>query len=120
MALRDEGDWESQYELTYSLWFQRAECEFLSGNFDEAEGLISELLSRSASKVDQAQAYRVKVDLHVVKSENTQAVDSALECLRMLGIEMSAHPTPEPVHAEYENVWKNLDQRSIESLIRLH
>ena len=34
MALLDERDWGSQYELTFSLWLERAECEFLSGNFD--------------------------------------------------------------------------------------
>jgi len=119
IALLDEGDWSSQYDLMFSLWLERADCEFLSGNFDEAEGLISELLSRSASKVDQAAAYRVKIDLHVMKSENTEAVDSALKCLRLFGIDMSAHPTREQVHAEYENVWKNLDERSIESLIDL-
>ena len=34
MALLDESDWDSQYELTFSLWLERAECEFLTGNFD--------------------------------------------------------------------------------------
>ena len=30
----DERDWGSQYELMFSLWLERAECEFLTGNFD--------------------------------------------------------------------------------------
>ena len=29
MALLDERDWASRYELTFSLWLERAECEFL-------------------------------------------------------------------------------------------
>ena len=29
MALLDERDWGSQYELMFSLWLERAECEFL-------------------------------------------------------------------------------------------
>src|SRR3954454_4928587 len=37
MALLDETDWNSQYELMFSLRFERAECEFLSGSFEEAE-----------------------------------------------------------------------------------
>ena len=28
-------------ELTFNLWLERAECEFLSGNFDEAERFAS-------------------------------------------------------------------------------
>ena len=30
MALLDESDWTSQYELTFNLWLERAECEFLT------------------------------------------------------------------------------------------
>ena len=119
MALLDESDWDSQYELMFSLWLERAECEFLTGNFDEAEQLIAELLQRGASKVDLAAVYHLKVQLHVVKSENPQAVDSALYCLHLFGIDFPAHPTWEQVQAEYETVWRSLDGRPIESLIDL-
>jgi predicted ATPase len=105
--------------LAFGLSLERAECEYLSGNFDEAEGLISEMLARAASKIDKAAAYRLKIDLHVVKSENPKAIESALECLRLFGIEMPAHPTDEQVDAEYEKVWSNLGERPIESLIDL-
>ncbi len=60
MALLDERDWGSRYELTFSLWLERAECEFLSGNFEKAEQLIAELLQRAASKVDQAAVYQAQ------------------------------------------------------------
>ena len=109
----------SQYELTFSLRFERAECELLSGNFEEAEQLIADLLQHAASKVDQATAYRLKVVLHTLKSENAQAVDSALSCLRLFGIDIPAHPTQAQVQAEYETVWRILDGRPIESLIDL-
>jgi PAS domain S-box-containing protein len=119
MALLDEGDWGNQYRLTFSLWLERAECEFLTGNFETAERLIAELLQRGASKVDKAAAYHLKIQLQEVKSENTQAVDSALTCLRLFGIDIQAHPTQEQVQAEYETLWQTLDGRSIESLIDL-
>jgi PAS domain S-box-containing protein len=119
MALLDERDWSSQYELTFSLWLERAECELLSGNFENAEQLIMELLQRGTSKVDAAAAYHLKVQLHIVKGEHAQAVDSALRCLRLFGIDIPAHPTWEQVQAEYETVWRTLDGRPIESLIDL-
>lgn len=37
MALLDESDWNSQYELTFNLRLERVECELLSGNFEAAE-----------------------------------------------------------------------------------
>lgn len=119
MAMLDKKSWDSQYELTFSLWFERAECDFLSGNFEEAEQLIMDLLERAASKVDLAATYRLKVLLHTLKSENAQAVDSALSCLRLFGIDIPAHPTQAQVQAEYETVWQTLSGRPIESLIDL-
>ena len=119
MALLDERDWGSQHELTFSLWLERAECEYLTGNFETAEQRIGELLQRCASKVDQAAAYHLKVLLHTVKSENAQAVASALTCVRLFGIDLPAQPTWEQVQAEYETVWQNLNGRPIECSIDL-
>jgi PAS domain S-box-containing protein len=119
MDLLEEQDWDSQYELIFGLGLELAECEFLSGNFEKAEQLIAELLARAASKVDLASVYQVKLLLHTVKSENPQAVDSALTCLRLFGIDMPAHPTFEQIQAEYETVWHTLEGRPIESLIDL-
>ena len=119
MALLNESDWDSLYELMFSLRLERAECEFLTGNFDTADHLIGELLRRAASKVDQMAAYRLKVLLHTVKSENAQAVAAAFKCLRLFGIDIPEHPTREQVQAEYETVWQTLEGRTIESLIDL-
>jgi len=119
MALLGERDWSSQYELMFRLLLERAECELLTGNFEKAEHLIGELLHRAASKVDQATAYHLKMQLHTVRSENAQAVDSALTCLRLFGIDIPAHPTQSQVQAEYDTVRQTLNGRPIENLIDL-
>ena len=119
MALLDESDWGSQYELMFSLWLERAECEFLIGDFDRAAQLIGELLQRATLKVDRAAVYALNVSLCTARSETAQAVDSALTGLRLLDIDLPAHPTWEQVQAEYESVWQTLDGRPIESLIDL-
>jgi PAS domain S-box-containing protein len=119
MALLDETDWDSQYELMFNLRLERAECEFLTGDLDSAEQLIGELLRRGRSKVDQMAVYRLKVLLHTVKSENAQAVATALKCLSLFGIDIPAHATGEQVQAEYEAVWQSLQGRTIENLIDL-
>jgi PAS domain S-box-containing protein len=119
MALLGREGWMNRYALAFGLRLERAECEYLSGHFDEAEELVSEMLARGASKIDKAAACRLKINLHVMKSEIPKGVESALECLRLFGIDMPAHPTREQVDAEYEKVWNNLGKRPIESLIDL-
>jgi predicted ATPase len=119
MALLDERNWESQYDLTFGLWIERAECELLSVNFEVAEQLIAELMRRATSKVDQAAVYHLKVQLHFMKAENQQAAATALTALLLFGIDLPAHPTWEQVQSEHETVWRTLGERSIESLIDL-
>ena len=119
IALLDEKDWEGRHELTFSLWLERAECELLSGNLEKAQQQIVELLPRTASNVEFADASCLKINLHVLTGEYPHAIDSALACLRRFGIDLPAHPTVEQVRAEYETVWQTLGARPIESLIDL-
>ncbi len=90
------------YQLAFGLPLERAECEYLSGNFDAADRLIPDLLARAASKIDKSAAYRIRIDLHVMKSENAKAIESALECLRLFGIDIPPHPPQAEVDLEYE------------------
>lgn len=119
MALLDLQCWTERYELAFALWIERVECEYLTGNFLEAEQLIADLVPRCASNIDKAEAYRLKIDINVLQSKNPEAIDAALECLRLFGIEIPAHPTREEVDAEYEKVCASLGERPIESLIDL-
>jgi predicted ATPase len=118
-ALLDEEDWSSLYELKFSLGLECVECELLCGNSEKARQLIADLLPRGASKIDQAAVYQLKIRHHIMKSENQQAVATALTCLRRLGIDIPAHPTQEQVQAEFETFWQTLSERPIESLIDL-
>ncbi len=119
MALLDTTEWGSEYQLLFALWLERAECELLTGNFEKAEKLIEELLRRASSNIEYAQVSCLKIQLHVLRSEQTQAIESALTCLHRFGIELPPHPSFEQVKAEYEMATQTLDGRSTESLIDL-
>jgi PAS domain S-box-containing protein len=119
MALLDGRDWSSQHELKFSLSLEFAECEFLCGSLEKAAQLIVELLQRAASDVEFADASCLQINLHVLTGEHALAIDSALECLRLFGIDLPAHPTLEQVQAEYETVRQTLGGHTIESLIDL-
>jgi predicted ATPase len=119
MALLDEGDWGGHYELMFSLSLECARAELLMGNSEKCERLIEDLLRRRLLKVDTAAVYQLKVQSHTLKSENSEAVASALACLRLLGIDLPAHPTWENVQAASQAVWQSLDGRPLESLIDL-
>jgi len=118
-ALLGGDDWGRIYELMFKLWLELAECELLTGHFDEADRLIAELLPRVASKVDEAAVYCLKIQLHVMKSEHQEGVTTALTCLRGFGIDLPAYPTEEEVESERQLLSQTLGGRSIEGLIDL-
>jgi predicted ATPase len=57
--------------------------------------------------------------LHLVRDEHPQAVDRGLECLRLFGIEIPAHPNRAQLEAEYNKIWELLGDCPIESLADL-
>jgi hypothetical protein len=57
MALLDDRDRSSHYELAFGMLLERAECELLTSDLDTAEQLMVELLQRTLSKSDQAATY---------------------------------------------------------------
>ncbi|QRO00736.1 AAA family ATPase [Archangium violaceum] len=114
-----EGGWESHYELTYALSFQQAQCQIISGQLGAAEAKISTLLTRARSRTEQANVHRLKVDLHGTRGEFPQAVEAALSCARLFGIELSPRPTPEALRATVQAMWDELARRKLESIADL-
>jgi len=41
MALLEESDWAGPYDLMFSLWLERAECEYLTGQLASADARLS-------------------------------------------------------------------------------
>jgi predicted ATPase/signal transduction histidine kinase/GAF domain-containing protein len=111
--------WHRQYDLTFALWIEAAECEYLNGNFERAGSLIAEVLSRARSNADKAAAHRIRIIIHVAMADYNEAIACGLECLRLFGVTIAAQPSPAEVLAEYERIWDNLSARSIENLVDL-
>jgi PAS domain S-box-containing protein len=116
--LSDEG-WQRSYDLTLGLFLERAECEILNSNLDQAAGLVEALLVKARSKIDHAEICRLRIMLQLRQGNYAPAVRTALECLRTFGVNLPDSPTPEQMRAEYEEMRRALGERPIESLVDL-
>jgi PAS domain S-box-containing protein len=116
--LADDG-WQQQYDLTFALYFEKAQCEWLNGDFDASESLLHQLITHAKNNRDRAQVYSVKIEIYRTKGEPDFAVETSIESLKLFGIHLSAHPSWKQVLAECEKIWKNLEGRQIEDLIDL-
>ena len=116
--LKDDG-WERRRELIFALELNRAECEFLTGQFSVAEERLAALSNRTTTKVELAIVACLRMDVSTTLNLSGRAVAFCLDYLRHAGIEWSPHPTEEEMRREYERIWSLLGNRTIEDLIDL-
>jgi PAS domain S-box-containing protein len=117
-VLSDEG-WRMSYDLTLGLCLERAECEILNSNLEQAAGLIEVLDIKARSKIDQVEICRLRMLLQLRQGNYTPAIRTALECLRMFGVDIPDAPAPEQMREAYEEMCRTLGERPIESLVDL-
>lgn len=118
-SLLDESAWETHHPVAFAVSLERAECEFLCGSHEVADQLLTDLFPLCDSKTEIASAYRIRIEVNVFQSRFHEAVQCLLDCLRIFEIEMPANPTRSEIEHFYEDVCRNIDGRSIESLIDL-
>ena len=111
--------WERRHDLIFQMELQRAQCEFLTRDFQAADERLKILSSRAATEVERSAVTCLRVDLYTALDRPDHAVAVCLAYLRTYGVEWSPHPTNEETRQEYELVWSNLGGREIEELIDL-
>ncbi len=103
----------------FALLLGQADCALATGQPDAAQALLQQAGALAASPLDRASLQRLQLQRHVLRSENTLAVESTLACLRSLGIALEAHPDAAQVQAEFDTVWRRLDGRAPQALAAL-
>lgn len=88
MAMLTPTSWESDYQTSFSLYVQRLECEYLSGNCSLADKLVSDVLASARSDIDRAQVYDLQVSLYTTLGKLTEALAVARTGLAMFGIKL--------------------------------
>jgi predicted ATPase/signal transduction histidine kinase/tRNA A-37 threonylcarbamoyl transferase component Bud32 len=118
-ALIPGDPWETDPELAFKVRLARARCAHLTGSLAEARELAEEVRSRARTRADIAAAYRLEADICLSAGEVQKSVTCILDCLKLLGMPLSPHPTWEAAVAAHHEAWTLLGDRPIDSLIGL-
>jgi PAS domain S-box-containing protein len=120
MALLDEIDWGGEYNLTFSLWLELAECEYLTGQLASAEARLSLLSTRARTIVDSAAVTCVRLNLYTILDRSDSAVEVGLDYLRRVDDgPWPLHATAVDVREAYDRLLQRLGSAPIESLAEL-
>ncbi len=81
------GDaWDNQYEQTFTLFLELAECLYLIGELSAAEKIFDRLLLHVQSTVDRAHVYSRQLRLYQTTGKYEEALARGIEALKMLGV----------------------------------
>ena len=119
-ALLDEIDWGGEYNLTFSLWLELAECEYLTGQLASAEARLSLLSTRARTIVDSAAVTCVRLNLYTILDRSDSAVEVGLDYLRRVDDgRWPLRATAKDVREAYDRLLQRLGSAPIESLAEL-
>ena len=113
--------WDSHYELTFSLYKERSECEYLCGNFERAEELFCILKNKARSNLEKADVYNIQMVVYANLNKYTDGINLALEGLRMFGCNLpeTEEECQTATEVELQEVRSNLINRNVVDLIDL-
>ncbi len=117
--LLSENAWERRHDLIFPLELLRGECEFLTGELAAADARLDKLSKRAVGAVEQAAVACLRMDLYPALDQIGRGMAVGLDYLRLVGIDWSPHPTDDEARREYERIWSQLGNRTIEELIDL-
>ena len=117
MDILPEDSWKDQYQLTFSLYKERSESEYLCGEFDKAEEYFIKTLQNSRTRLEQAEIFNVRMVLYTTMGQYALAIMMAIEGLKLFDLELPQNPEQKTILAELLKSKWNLGFRGIPKLI---
>ncbi|MEG5001049.1 AAA family ATPase [Microcoleus sp. B4-D4] len=84
--------WEDNYALTWALYFELGEAEYLNGKNDEALAILDFILPHTQTLLERCRINELKMTCLRMKNDLPAAYQLGIETLQLLGIEFEADP----------------------------
>jgi predicted ATPase/signal transduction histidine kinase/tRNA A-37 threonylcarbamoyl transferase component Bud32 len=111
--------WVQQYGLALKIYKERAEVEYLNGNFEHSEALIQLILSQAKSAIEKAEVYNMLIVQYTLLTKYEEAIQAGRAALELLGINLpqNVEELEGILSAEIMETQAYLRDRKISSLI---
>ncbi len=93
LELLAESSWQTDYELTVSLYVEAAEAAYLCGEFAVMQQWADIVLHRANNLMDKVKVYEVKIQANKSQNQAIEAINTALQVLKLLGIKFPKKPS---------------------------
>ncbi|MBW4573893.1 MAG: response regulator [Aphanothece sp. CMT-3BRIN-NPC111] len=86
LELLGSDSWQSQYELTISLYLETIEAEYLNTNFERAEIISEVALVHAKTTLEKVKIYANKIKSYIAKTAFKQVLDTGMQVLQLLEV----------------------------------
>ncbi len=109
--------WAENYELTFKLYQEKSELEYLNGHYDRSESLIELLLGKAKSSMEKADTFSFLILLYTMVGKNEEAIGAGRKGLQLLDIDLPKDDWLNALNLELAKAKKNLGDKKIASLV---
>ena len=113
------NSWQQQYHLSLSLYEEAAEAAYLNNKLTLMDEFVEVVLSKAKTVLDKVKVYEVKIQTYTLQAKFTEAINTALEVLNLLGVRFPKQPSKLDVLWGLLRTKLTIGFRSIPSLIDL-
>lgn len=120
IKLLSENTWENYHNLTFKLYQQYAESQYLLANFDRSNQICHLLLEKAISVAEKMQIFHLQIVERTSKVDYAGSIEKGFEALKLLEIEV---PSPnnstklkKAFQSEMDRYQKLLGSRTISDL----
>jgi len=119
IKLLTDNCWQSQYELTLSLYINATEVAYLNADFQGVEQIAAEVFQAARTILDRVKTYEILITAQVAQSQMLKAIEIAREALEQLGVELPKEADQVKIDQALQSLTRQLEDRRIEELVNL-
>ncbi|MBD2356814.1 AAA family ATPase [Tolypothrix sp. FACHB-123] len=119
MQLLAEDSWEKQYKLTFAIYKERSEIEYLNSNFEHSYLLIQKALERVQSAIEKAELYNLLIVQLTLQGDYILAIQTGKEALSLLGINLPSTNLQSVIERENAAIKSGLENSTITGILDL-
>lgn len=93
LSLLPKDAWTADYELTYNIFLESAECAFFQKKFEEVEVLSKEILDNARNNIDKGKLFLLKMTYYTNVSEYNKVIDIGFNCAELFGLTIPKNPS---------------------------
>ncbi len=119
LSLLGDFSWDTDYDLTLSLYTEAAEAAFLNGSLETMQSLAEVVQNCARTLLDSVKVYEIQIQAYMGRNQLLEALNTGLQVLKQFGIEFPDSPNPSDIGQALGETATNLHSIHTEDLINL-